>query len=60
LGVSVGLSIGQGVENKYKKEGKIRPLTKEEENRRKMLVAVGVVILTIGTLLGFVVFLLLI
>ncbi len=33
LGVSVGLAIGQGVENKYKKEGKIRPLTKEEEKK---------------------------
>ena len=58
LGVSIGLSIGSAVESKYKKEGKIRRLTKEEKKKRKMLVTIGVVILTIGALLAFAMFLL--
>jgi hypothetical protein len=36
LGVGIGLAIGKSIEDKYKKQGLIRPLTrKEEENRRK-------------------------
>lgn len=59
LGVSIGLSIGSGIEAKYKKEGKIRPLTKEEEMRRKTLVTIGLLILTALSILGFVFFMLL-
>jgi hypothetical protein len=55
LGVAFGLSIGQSIENKYKKEGRIRPLTVKEQKRKKNTVIAGIVILT----LGFLVFLLL-
>jgi hypothetical protein len=54
LGVSIGLAIGSGIEEKYKREGKIRPLTKEEEGKRKTLVTIGLLILIVGALLGFV------
>lgn len=58
LGVAFGLSIGQGIENKYKKEGKIRPLTKEEKKNKKIAVIIGVVLLLILALLGAVFFIL--
>ncbi len=50
LGVSFGLAIGQSIENKYKKEGKIRPLSKEEEKRKKAGVFAGLFILLLGVL----------
>jgi len=53
LGVAVGLSIGQGVENKYKKEGRIRPLTAGERKRRKKAVLAGWVLLALGALVFF-------
>ena len=37
IGVSFGLAIGMSIEGKKKKEGKIRPLTTKEKNRRKIL-----------------------
>ena len=55
IGVAFGLSIGQAIENKYKKENKIRPLTEEEKKRKKMAVFAGIAIL----MLGVIVFLLL-
>jgi hypothetical protein len=36
LGVAFGLSIGAGIESKYKKEGKIRPLTQEDKKLRRL------------------------
>lgn len=50
LGVAFGLSIGAGIESKMKKEGKIRPLSKEEKKKRKFAVLAGVVALVIGAL----------
>jgi hypothetical protein len=58
VGVSFGLAIGVGVESKYKKEGKIRPLTDEEKKKRKMLVTTGILILTALSIIGLVIFLL--
>ena len=55
LGVAFGLSIGQAIENKYKKGNKIRPLTEEEKKRKKIAVIAGLAIFT----LGIIVFLLL-
>ena len=52
LGVAVGLSIGQGVENKYKKEGKIRPLNKDEKKRKKRAVLIGIALLTLGVIVA--------
>jgi hypothetical protein len=60
IGVALGLSIGSGIESRYKKEGKIRPLTGEEKKKREMLVAAGVAILAILSVMGLVVFLLLV
>jgi len=48
IGVSFGLAIGSAIENKYKKEGKIRPLTESEIKR----VTAGIIILALGALIG--------
>ena len=58
LGVAFGLAIGQGIENKYRQEGKIRPLTEVEKKRKKYAVAVGIIFLTIGVILVLLLFLL--
>lgn len=52
LGVSFGLAIGQSIENRYKKEGRLRPLTESEQKRKKNSVIAGIVILTIGFLMA--------
>jgi cadmium resistance protein CadD (predicted permease) len=57
LGVAIGLSIGQAIENKYKKKGKIRPLTEEEKKRKKIGVTAGLMILLIGAFVGLLIFL---
>ena len=36
LGVAFGVALGQLIESKYKKEGKIRSLTEDEKKKRKM------------------------
>ena len=51
LGAAFWLSIGQSVENKYKKEGRIRLLTESEQKRIKNVVFVGIVILLLGVLI---------
>ena len=51
LGVTVGLAIGQSIENKYKQEGRIRPLTESEQKRKKYAVTAGIVTLTLGVLI---------
>ncbi len=48
LGVAFGLSIGQSIESKHKKEGKIRPLTEDEKKKRKRLVFAGISVLVLG------------
>lgn len=58
IGVAIGLSIGAAVEQQKKKEGKIRPLTKQEKKQRQRLVTAGLIILTIAALLGLALFLL--
>ena len=35
IGVAVGVAIGKSIENKYKQEGRIRPLSKSELKRKK-------------------------
>jgi hypothetical protein len=50
LGVAVGLAIGQSIENKYKREGRIRPLTESEKKRKKNAVFAGLVIFSLGIL----------
>lgn len=51
LGIAVGLAIGQSIENKYKQEGRIRPLTKSEQKRKKNAVITGIVTLIFGVLI---------
>jgi len=58
LGVAVGLAVGSSIEARYKKEGKIRPLTEEEQKSRKTAVNIGVVALILLLILGLVFFLL--
>ena len=48
VGLALGLSIGSAIEAKYKKEGKLRPLTEEEKRNRKSGVVIGVALLLIG------------
>jgi hypothetical protein len=50
LGVAFGLSIGQAIENKYRKENRIRPLTEEEKKRKKIAIMAGLAILTLGVI----------
>ncbi|MCP4145933.1 MAG: hypothetical protein GY752_11705 [bacterium] len=50
IGMAFGLSIGQAIENKYKKENKIRPLTEEEKKRRKIAVMAGLAMLILGVI----------
>lgn len=48
LGVAVGVAVGQSIENKYREQGKIRPLAKEEKNRKKIAVFSGIAVLVLG------------
>jgi predicted MFS family arabinose efflux permease len=48
VGLALGLSIGSAIEAKYKKEGKLRPLTEEEKRNRKSGVVIGMALLLIG------------
>jgi len=50
LGVAFGLAIGQVIENKYKKEGKIRPLTEDEKKLKKMAISAGIALLILGVI----------
>jgi hypothetical protein len=48
IGVAFGMIIGQSIENKYKQEGRIRPLTEKEQKRKKNAVIAGTLIFTLG------------
>jgi|TARA_Y100000310_G_scaffold144610_1_gene143851 hypothetical protein len=52
IGVAIGLSIGAAMENKAKKEGRIRPLTIEEKKIKKrtlwIALGVGFIMLALG------------
>jgi len=50
IGVAFGLLIGQSIENKHNKEGRIRPLTETEKRKRKIAVIVGIALFTLGVL----------
>lgn len=56
IGVSVGLAIGQGLENKYEKEGKMRELTPTEKRRSRRLLLGAFVILSLLLLAGLIFF----
>ncbi|WP_340113691.1 hypothetical protein [Maribellus mangrovi] len=52
IGVSVGIAIGQGIENKQEKEGRIRPLTNEEKRNAKRMLILGIALLFVLAILG--------
>jgi hypothetical protein len=56
LGTAFGLSMGQAIENKYKEEEKIRPLTEEERKRKKIAVIAGLAIFTFGVIVFLLLF----
>jgi hypothetical protein len=56
LGIAFGLAIGQSIENKYKQEGRLRPLTESEMKRKKNAVTLGIVLLTFGVLIFLLVY----
>ena len=58
LGVAFGLAIGQSIENKYKREGKIRTLSESEGKRKTNAVILGIILLIIGLILIFLLYLL--
>ncbi|MDF2158811.1 hypothetical protein [Algoriphagus sp. CAU 1675] len=41
VGIAIGVSIGVALEEKYKKEGRIRELTEEDQKKRKKMVGYG-------------------
>jgi len=47
-GLPIGLAVGLAFEKKYKKEGKIRPLTEDEKKKRKIALIRGTGALIIG------------
>jgi len=57
IGVSIGLAIGQGIENKHEKEGKMRPLTKEEKRGARRMLFLGIAVLFMLAILGVLFFL---
>ena len=48
IGVGFGLPIGQAIENKYKAQGKIRPLTEKEKRVRRNALLLGLFIFLLG------------
>ncbi len=50
LGVGAGVAIGKSIEEKKRKEGKIRPLTDNEKLNRKWLMIAGGGLLVVGFL----------
>jgi hypothetical protein len=57
IGIAMGISIGQSIENKHKKEGRIRPLTDKEKQTRKNIVIAGIVLLLLGLVTFVVIYL---
>ncbi len=55
IGLSIGVAIGSSIEAQYRKEGKIRPLTEEEQKNKKrgmkIGIASGIGLLIVGILL---------
>ena len=50
VGYALGLFIGLFIETKYKKEGKLRPLTMKEKKRIQLYVIIGIILFIIGVL----------
>jgi hypothetical protein len=50
IGLAFGAAIGSSIENKYKKEGRIRPQTKQEKKRVRIALFIGFAFLLAGVL----------
>ena len=48
IGLATGVAVGSSIEARYKKEGKIRPLTEAEKKTKWIGVVIGTVLLAIG------------
>lgn len=48
IGVAFGLAIGKSMEEKYRKQGLIRPLTEQEKKARKRSQTMGFILLGAG------------
>jgi len=55
IGLSIGVAIGTAIESRHKKQGEIRPLTEDEQKRKKQNVMAGLSLLIVG-ILTFLVF----
>mgnify|MGYP000150330775 CR=1 FL=1 len=57
FGISIGVAIGAALESKYKKEGKIIPLTEEEKAKQKQngkkVALIGLGLLVLFALVAF-------
>ena len=51
IGIAFGLAIGSSIEAKYKKEGKLRPLSEREKRRQRIGITAGLVILSLLALI---------
>jgi hypothetical protein len=58
IGVAFGLAIGQSIENKYKQEGRLRPLTEVEQKRKTNAIYAGIATLSLGLLVFILLYLL--
>jgi len=56
IGILLGLAIGKSMEEKYRKQGLIRPLTAKEIEARKKAKIVGLIALLLGIALLAVLF----
>ena len=50
IGVALGIAIGASIEQKYKQQGLIRPLTAEEKKRKSQAVIFGTGLLIPGVI----------
>lgn len=57
IGLAFGVAVGQSMENKYEKEGKIRPLTDSEKRNQMILVTIGSFIAIAGILAFLIIYL---
>ncbi len=56
VGAGMGVAIGAGLEENFKKKGQIRKLTPQEQKTRMRLVTLGLVILVVGAIAGVLAF----
>jgi uncharacterized membrane protein YbhN (UPF0104 family) len=53
IGVAFGLIVGQSIEAKNKREGRIRKLSEKEKKRKKAIVLIGITLLILGFIMFF-------